>query len=129
MSLLLDIEALVAYLTTLEPPPSRSKARRHGADASLDSAGGHVFQREGCDNCHRPPTYTSAAVYDVGLRDELGRQEFNPPSLRGLSQRFRFLHDGRFDSLDEVISNHPRPGGPDITIDERRQLLEFLQQL
>ena len=42
--------------------------------------------------------------------DEVGNHEFNPPSLRGVSNRDSFLHDGRSRSLEEVFrkAKHPR---------------------
>ena len=57
-------------------------------------------------SCHQPPTYTSDATYDVGLKDENGRREFNPPSLMGVSQRERLFHDNRARSLRNVFKRH-----------------------
>ena len=54
---------------------------------------------------HIPPSYTSNSKYDVGIHDEYGLKEFNPPSLRGISQRNRFFHDNRAQTLIEVFRN------------------------
>ena len=39
-----------------------------------------LFAKLECAQCHKPPTYTSTAVYDVGLRDSAGNDQFNPPA-------------------------------------------------
>ncbi len=91
--------------------------------------GSDVFESRGCSDCHRPPTYTTADVYDVGLVDEKGERYFNPPSLRGVSQRHSFLHDARSASLEGVLKQHPTPGGPPLSEIERADLLRFLESL
>ncbi len=49
-------------------------------------AGGRFSRSESAQSCHALPEYTSPGRYDVGLRDEVGNREFNPPSLRGAEQ-------------------------------------------
>ena len=136
-----DVAALVAFLNTLPLPPQGAtgtlpapKAARPTETAQRDgdrqtdvAAGRRLFDRYECNTCHAGPQYTSTSIYDVGLRDELGHAEFNPPSLRGVSQRFRFLHDGRAASLDEVLRVHPEPGLLDEA--ERLQVRDFLNSL
>ena len=68
--------------------------------------GAALFERLECAACHTPPNYTSPNAYDVGLVDEQGHREYNPPSLRGVSQRQSFFHDGRANSLAEVFLRH-----------------------
>lgn len=96
------ISDLTMYLKSLEPAPSIALARGEVDQAKLD-AGREVFRQQGCATCHVPPTYTSPATYDVGLRDEKGKTKFNPPSLLGVSQRDRLFHDGRAIGVDDVI--------------------------
>ena len=47
----------------------------------------------------------------MGLKDEVGHHEFNPPSLRGVSNRDSFLHDGRAGSLEDVFVKEKHPRG------------------
>ncbi|MCO6457562.1 MAG: hypothetical protein J5I93_19855 [Pirellulaceae bacterium] len=119
-----QVRDLVAYLHTLEPPPPPRPVK--SAEVEL---GRQVFQREGCQQCHRPPTYTSAGVYDVRLTDRLGARRFNPPSLLGVGQRDLLLHDGLATSLEQVILELRHPAGRSLDPDDARALLEFLRSL
>jgi YVTN family beta-propeller protein len=80
-----DVAALTAYLQTLSPPPALAQARGK-TDRAARERGRQMFTDLGCVGCHKPPLYTTARTYDVGLRDEAGETKFNPPSLRGVSQ-------------------------------------------
>jgi cytochrome c peroxidase len=66
---------------------------------------------------------------DVGLRDEAGQKLFNPPSLRGVSQRQQFFHDGRAATLEEVFSDFGHQVDESLTEDELRDLVRFLRSL
>src|SRR5205814_1970963 len=84
------------FLHTLDPPPPLQPATNDPADNAQLSRGQSLFKDLGCVRCHLPQfTYTSPDVYDVGLRDEKGMSQFNPPSLLGVSQGYSFFHDGR----------------------------------
>ena len=96
------------------PAIARAAAGRppEGRDAEEGVGRGRaVFRDRGCADCHAGPAYTSAGQYDVGLSDEVGNRKFNPPSLRGVGRRDRFLHDGRASSLEEVFRDHAHPSG------------------
>ena len=80
-------------------------------------------------SCHRPPEYTSPERYDVGLSDEVGNREFNPPSLRAVSRRETLLHDGRARSLEEVFQKERHPRGVELTSREIDDLAAFLRTL
>ncbi|MBI1374685.1 MAG: YVTN family beta-propeller domain-containing protein [Phycisphaera sp.] len=122
------IEAIVAYLQTLTPPPSLARARGD-LDAARFERGRAVFERFRCVRCHQPDTYSSHDVLDVGLRDEAGLREFNPPALLGVSQRPTLFHDGRARSTREVITKFEHEGVEGMTDAERDDLLEFLRGL
>jgi hypothetical protein len=119
-----QLNDLVAYLESLEPaPPGRPQ------DLDASRPGRLVFEQHGCARCHMAPDYTSEAAYDVGLRDEMGRTQFNPPSLAGVSQRNRYFHDGRATSLSEVMRLHQDQLADPLSSDELAELLEFLGSL
>jgi len=122
------VNDIAAYLMTLAPPPPVTKARGK-FDAKKFEQGRAVFVEKKCASCHKEPTFTSQRTYDVGLRDEAGLTQFNPPSLRGISQAGPYFHDGRARSLDEVFSKHRHPGGMELRAEERAALLEFLDGL
>lgn len=124
------VSDLTAYLMTLPPAPSLLEARRPSSSQAKPAfvlAGANVFQASGCVECHAGRQFTANSAFDVELEDQLGLRRFNPPSLKGVSQRDRLLHDGRARSLDEVLDVHPPRHS--LSREERSQLIEFLSSL
>ena len=119
---------ITTYLRSLPPAPSLAAARQT-RDLEVLKRGRSVFVRSGCISCHAPPTYTSAATYDVGLADESGRRRFNPPSLRGVSQRDAYFHDNRASSLADVIGRFRHGLDAPLTPRDCTDLLHFLESL
>jgi cytochrome c peroxidase len=78
-----QVAALVAFLETLQPPPSIDKLQQTHDQKSTER-GRLVFLQNNCVACHAPPTYTTPKNYDVGIHDQDGVREFNPPTLRGV---------------------------------------------
>jgi YVTN family beta-propeller protein len=115
---------LAAYLRTLRAPRPATRA-----DSDAIQRGREVFEREGCTQCHAPPTYTSPGRYDVGLRDEQGETRFNPPSLRGVSQRDRLLHDNRAVGLEDLFTRHRHQLDGELSAEDLQDLLRFLCSL
>jgi cytochrome c peroxidase len=120
-----EVGALTAFLRSLPPPPATAQARL--GDATI-THGREVFGRE-CTTCHAPPHYTSRGRYDVGLTDEVGNRRFNPPSLCGIGQRERLLHDARADSLDDLLRRHHHPPGATLTDRDIADVIAFLRTL
>jgi cytochrome c peroxidase len=57
---------------------------------------------------------------------------WNPPSLRGVADRGPFLHDGRAETLEDLLRLPHAPeklGGQALTPQERSDLLAFLKTL
>ncbi|HEX4795621.1 MAG TPA: cytochrome c peroxidase [Humisphaera sp.] len=123
-----NISDLAAYLHTLKPAPSLDGARGT-IDASAIAKGKQVFERLDCASCHRPPAYTSAKNFDVGLRDEMDLKKFNPPSLRGVSQLPAMFHDNRARDLREVFTRFRHPDGKVIPAEDVDALVAFLRSL
>jgi hypothetical protein len=89
-----------------------------------------VFTRRGCGRCHIPPlTYSSGGVYNVGFADERGLRAFNPPSLRGVGQGYRFLHDNRAATLEEVFTKYGHKVRRDTPRSDVDDLVRFLRSL
>jgi cytochrome c peroxidase len=123
-----ELVALESYLLTLEPAPSLDRMRGTLDEAAV-SRGEQVFRSAGCADCHQPPTYTSDQLYDVGLADEVGNKEFNPPSLLGVSQRQELFHDSRARSLSEVFEKHHHGDAHLLNDKKRADLIAFLRSL
>jgi cytochrome c peroxidase len=119
---------LTAFLNSLElPSPATTSIGKPESQAV--ARGLSVFGARKCAACHVPPEYTSASNYDVGLIDEVGNRQFNPPSLRGVSKRDTLLHDGRVRSLDEVFRKVRHPRDLVLTPAEIADLAAFLESL
>jgi YVTN family beta-propeller protein len=123
-----QVSDLTAFLASLAPPPP-SVPVRGKAEATSVSRGRDIFHARKCATCHVPPEYTSPERYDVGLKDEVGNHEFNPPSLRGAHLRDALLHDGRARCLTDVFEKEQHPRGIALSPPEIRDLVAFLKTL
>jgi cytochrome c peroxidase len=119
-----DMEDMFAFLTSLDSPPPPKLTSRELLDQ-----GRKIFESRGCINCHAPPAYTTPITADVGLLDEQGRNRFNPPSLRGVSQRRRFFHDGRAASLEDVLNTVRHQLDEPLSQKDAEALLAFLRSI
>jgi YVTN family beta-propeller protein len=122
-----DVLALAAFVKSLAPPPpSVPEAER---DAPAIQRGRNVFEVHHCDRCHTPPVYTSIAAYDVGIKDEFNYAKFNPPSLRGVSQRDNLFHDNRAANLEEVFTKFKHQVDDHLSEQDLADLVAFLRSL
>ena len=127
-----DANAVVAFLSTLKHFESPHLIQ--GQLTVEASRGKTLFEGKAtCAKCHVPPHFTTSetfAVEPASLSTDM--REHNPPSLRGLYARRRFLHDGRAPSLLRVITRHHRPeavGGEPLSEQEVQDLLAYLKSI
>ena len=59
----------------------------------------------------------------------MGNRRFNPPSLRGVSQRAAFFHDGRATSLRDVFHLYHHPSNTLLAEAELTDLIAYLQTI
>jgi cytochrome c peroxidase len=128
-----DVKAVVAFLETLDHPPNPNR-RADGSLTDPAERGQALFRGKGrCIRCHQGEHYTSAKNYDVKLEaDGSPFDLWNPPSLRGVYDRGPYLHDGRAETLEELLRLAHAPeklGGQALTAEERRDLIAFLKSL
>ena len=116
--------AIGMFLMSLEPPKNSMQP-----PPDVRARGEQVFKREGCINCHVPPTYTSGKLtlargwqppadhpngadiisISVGtdpglsLATRKGTGFYKIPSLRGVWDRPFLLHDGSLTSLEQMF--------------------------
>jgi YVTN family beta-propeller protein len=130
-----DVRALVAYLSAAESPPNPYRGEQ-AAPSETALRGKAVFESEkaGCANCHSGPYFTDGEIHDVGLgspRDEY--EGYNTPSLVGVYQRVRLLHDGRGKSLEKTLAGPHNPakvtGRGELNETELADLIEYLKTL
>lgn len=125
-----ELRALTAYVQGLEPPPKRAV---DNADP-LVKRGAEIFASEkaGCAKCHAGAELTDNKLHDVKSKTRADRAaQFNTPTLKFVSGRAPYYHDGRFATLRDVLSQADGDMGhtkhlSDADLDA---LERFLQQL
>ena len=85
-------------------------------------------------HCHRGPYFTDGEIHDVGLGSQYDVYEgFNTPSLVGIANRTGYLHHGRAETLDELLTDLHSPakvsGTRELTPQERSDLVAYLRSL
>lgn len=107
------------------------------------------FGKANCSNCHAGDHYSPSwrentnIGLDMDYEDEgAGGGQFKVPSLRNVELTAPYMHDGRFQTLEEVVNHyvngvqdHPsldwslRQQSIDLSEEEQNQLIEFLHTL
>lgn len=162
--------ALETFLLTLVSHDSKFDRARRGEDTlnELEQRGFELFMTEreprsgqfggDCFHCHGGPLFTDHLFRNNGLPIDpadpgrgtvtglaLDRGTFSTPSLRNIALTAPYMHDGRFDTLEEVLDHysegvertstidanlakHP-DGGLALSEDEKAALIAFLRTL
>ena len=125
-----EVAALTAYIQSLSFPPGVDTARQPIEELVTRRAerGKEIFAKLNCADCHAGTGLTSTDVRSVGLADEPGL-ELNPPSLRGISQRQAWLHDGRARSLRDVFEGAGHQGLNELPREDLDLLIHYLRSL
>jgi cytochrome c peroxidase len=129
-----DAEAMVEYLKTLDHPVNPRASTTDEALAKRVEAGKKLFNgKASCTSCHAGPQFNSTETFDGKVEDKKDRDpKYNPPTLRGLVNKRRFLHTGKAKSLEAVLTKYHRPEdlvGETLTDEERENLIEYLKSL
>lgn len=149
-------KAIATYVRTLVSPEARFDRWVAGDAAALNAQETDGFRlftgKAGCVNCHAGWAFTDHAFYDVGLasedrgrgavlRLEAAEHAFKTPSLREVSRRAPYMHDGSLAGLADVVRHYaggitvrptlPRDLARDLTLDagEQAALVAFLDTL
>jgi cytochrome c peroxidase len=130
-----DVEAIVAYLGTLEFPRNPYV----GEDGSIGEAaerGREIYHssKAACATCHGGEELTDGKIHNVGLGEPGDIYKgHNPPSLRGLYDKDPYLHDGRAADLREAMTEWHSPdevsGGEALSERELEDLIAYLKTL
>jgi cytochrome c peroxidase len=124
-------KALAQYVRSLVSADSRYDHAFTGSTPNFAAVftaqeleGERLFRSTGCAGCHATVAQVSDSVHNVGL-DALsadtgaGRGAFKAPSLRNVAVRPRFMHDGRFTTLEQVIDFFDSGVQPNPDLDPR----------
>lgn len=118
------LKSLSMFMLTIVSSNSRyDRVMRHekGAEFSQQEQNGLRLFRQHCASCHKEPLFTTGEFANNGLpvdtllRDP-GRMRvtgkrsdslhFKIPSLRNIEFSYPYMHDGRFDRLQQVIDHY-----------------------
>ena len=120
-----------------------------------ENQGKQLFQGSGCASCHVPPSFSLSAISRSNGLDAGETRIFRSPSLKQIGRSGRFMHDGRFATLEQVVEFYDSgiqagpaldirlmappltPGGPPsgiprrfgFTADQRAAIVAFLRTL
>lgn len=141
-------QALASFCRTLlagDAPFDREDA---GAKSSAAKRGWALFQERGCNTCHTGFNFTDEQFHDIGIGQENPQKRFYPlgtrgkpdypelgrfnlthkledrgafktPTLRELDATGPYMHDGRFETLEEVVDYYDRGGAAVLGVDAR----------
>lgn len=112
--------AIATYERTLYPgetPWDRFMAGQSDAMTASQIEGWEFFQSTECAECHVPPLFTDNTYRNIGLRDVVedgGRQDvtglfedrgkFKVPMLRNTGLKKKYMHNGHFTRLQDVLA-------------------------
>lgn len=123
-------DALAAYLLAMESPGDSDFDRWMAGDSTAMTAtqlrGRLVFNEKGkCFDCHFGPDFTgdefrniglfngSTALNDVGrfaiTQDSADLGRFKVPGLRNIALTAPYMHNGQFQTLEEVVDYYDQP--------------------
>jgi cytochrome c peroxidase len=147
--------ALSQFMNMLVSNNSRYDKYIAGDVSALNSNeldGMNIFMQK-CNRCHTAPLFTDNKFHNNGIAKlgDKGRFEvtlvdadlykFKTPSLRNIEKSMPYFHDGRANTLEEVISHYASnisssgtvdeglKGGLALSADDQAKLIAFLKSL
>jgi cytochrome c peroxidase len=78
----------------------------HGSDVML---AGNGFFNNGLDNVTAPDQFLDKGLGDVILNPD-NNGKFRSPSLRNIAMSAPYMHDGRFQTLEQVVEHYAKKG-------------------
>lgn len=151
-------KALAVYqrsLLSTETPFDRWMSGHQQAISNSAQRGFALFEgKAGCVICHSGPSFSDDSFHYIGVEKEgeqdlgryyqrpvtLAKRAFKVPGLRNISLTAPYMHNGRFETLRQVIDHYaavkPRQQGLspnlneiDLSEQEKQDLLSFLNAL
>lgn len=132
------LAALQYYQLSLPAPTPQDGS----FDREAATRGQQLFSRKAkCSTCHVPPLFTEPGwnlhtpaemgIDDFQAKRSPGEQSYRTAPLRGLGAHSKggFYHDGRFQSLPDVVNSYNARFHLGLTEQETRDLVEYLKSL
>ncbi|MEO1205752.1 MAG: cytochrome c peroxidase [Pseudomonadota bacterium] len=113
--------ALASYQRRLDAPRTRFDRWIEGERTALspeEQAGFALFVgKASCISCHNGPRFSDDRLHDIGLQEQssgalklVAGGAKKTPHLRGISKTGPYMHDGRFETLEETLAHYGRRG-------------------
>lgn len=147
-ALLTALEAFQLTLISANSKFDKITRRERGVSFTSQEKNGYLIFKQKCNSCHTEPLFTHYGLATNKLMPsnlaDLGRFRvtqnpkdsylFKVPSLRNLSYTMPYMHDGRFNTLSQVVSHYQsqeQMAGVSMrmTDNEKRDLIAFLLTL
>ena len=116
------LKALSQFQVTLVSANAKYDRVQLGKDQfTFQEENGYKLFQNNCASCHAEPLFSNYNFENNGLPmdpvlndlgrynvtlDETDKLKFKVPSLRNLSYTYPYMHDGRFDKLNEVLTHY-----------------------
>jgi hypothetical protein len=128
-----DREDLVKFLLVVKAPPAREPTAQERDRAQR---GREIFESDaaGCSGCHGGAALTDTAMHDVAyglLGTDARLPKLDTPSLRFLRGTAPYFHDGRYPTLDMLLSDPDSHMGQSASLSsgDRLALATYLRTL
>jgi len=125
-----EAAAIDAWLKSLEPVPSPALVQGRLSPAA--ERGRQLFHgdRAACAQCHPAPLYTDRKAHDVGSRGESDeRSAFDTPTLVEAWRTAPYLHDGRYTTIEQLLTEGKHGGADKLSAEELTGLVQFVLSL
>ena len=154
------VRALASYERTLISFSSKydEYKKGNGTFTTAEKAGQKVFSVN-CSSCHTPPLFTDTKFHNNGINGTINEDfehpsqgkyrvtgkiedqgKYKTPSLRNLAFTAPYMHDGRFTSIEAILTQYENPkashtlaseltNGIHLTTQEKEDLIIFLNTL
>lgn len=102
-----------------------------------------LFHKVGCQNCHFGPNFTDSRFFNIGIgmekdNPDLGRYDvtknamdwgsFKTPTIREAEHSYPYMHDGRFNTLEEVMDYYNKGGYPNKNLSQLMRPLNLSEE-
>ena len=140
-------KSLAAFVRTILSGNAPFDRYRAGVLDALSPAAqrGHdvFFFRMNCSACHQGANFSDGGFHNVGVgvdqpTADLGRQavtqdeydsgKFRTPTLREIARTAPYMHDGRFETLEEVVDHYATAGVMNDHLDELMNVFPLSDQ-
>jgi YVTN family beta-propeller protein len=114
------------FLKALEPVPSP-----YLVDGELSEAAvrGQVLFNARCTYCHSGPYLTDQSLHDVGTSTAYETRPFDTPSLIEVWRTAPYLHDGRAQTIGDVLNTFQHGSAAGLSDSEIDDLVEYVNSL